>query len=117
MFAFAKQASDRFNSLAASILPLVFVGKHDSHAAVCDGCISKRGSDIVRRRQVAMAQFGEGVGRQDMGRQRGGLDCICQVCPKRKGMVSEGFGCGCRDSQGEHAIATREGAHHAPHET
>lgn len=29
-----KQASDRFNSLAASILPFVFVGKHDSHAAV-----------------------------------------------------------------------------------
>ena len=34
MLAFAKQASDRFNSLAASILPFVFVGKHDSHAAV-----------------------------------------------------------------------------------
>lgn len=34
VLAFAKQASDRFNSLAASILPFVFVGKHDSHAAV-----------------------------------------------------------------------------------
>lgn len=36
VLAFAKQASDRFNSLAASILPFVFVGKHDSHAAVKD---------------------------------------------------------------------------------
>jgi proteasome component ECM29 len=34
VLAFAKQASDRFNGLAASILPFVFVGKHDSHAAV-----------------------------------------------------------------------------------
>lgn len=34
MFALAKQASDRFNSLAASILPFVFVGKHDSHESV-----------------------------------------------------------------------------------
>ena len=34
LFAIYKQASYRFNSLAASILPFVFVGKHDSHAAV-----------------------------------------------------------------------------------
>ena len=34
ILAFAKQASDKFNSLAASILPFVFVGKHDSHSAV-----------------------------------------------------------------------------------
>ena len=34
MFALAKQASDRFNGLAASILPFVFVGKHDSHELV-----------------------------------------------------------------------------------
>jgi len=34
MHALVKQASDRFNSLASSILPFVFVGKHDSHDAV-----------------------------------------------------------------------------------
>lgn len=34
VFGLAKQASDRFNNLASSILPFVFVGKHDSHAAV-----------------------------------------------------------------------------------
>lgn len=34
VLALAKQASDRFNHLASSILPFVFVGRHDSHAAV-----------------------------------------------------------------------------------
>lgn len=34
MYAIAKQASDRFSTLAVSILPFVFVAKHDSHEAV-----------------------------------------------------------------------------------
>jgi len=34
MQALVKQANDRFNSLASSILPFIFVGKHDSHDAV-----------------------------------------------------------------------------------
>lgn len=34
MHALVKQASDKFNNLASSILPFVFVGKHDSHDAV-----------------------------------------------------------------------------------
>ncbi|KXT06290.1 hypothetical protein AC578_9131 [Pseudocercospora eumusae] len=34
MYNFAKQASDRFNAFATSILPFVFVAKHDEHEQV-----------------------------------------------------------------------------------
>ena len=34
MFAFAKQASDKFNSFATAVLPFVFVAKHDPHDQV-----------------------------------------------------------------------------------
>jgi hypothetical protein len=72
------------------------------------GCVGKRRSSVRRRREAAVAQFGEGVGRQDMGGQGGGPDGICQVRPEREVLVSEGFRCGCSHRQGKHATATRQ---------
>jgi hypothetical protein len=74
-----------------------------SHSGgLCDGRVRKRGPDIGRRRQVAVAESGEGPGRQDVGRQGGRPRRLCQVCAEREVRVRrEGFGCGCSHRQGK----------------
>ena len=54
MQALSKHANDRFNSLAASILPFVFVAKHDSHDQVKEPFQETWNDNVGGSRAVAL---------------------------------------------------------------